>query len=235
MRVLGRLQTAVGLAGAVGLVALVVAPDAVPLPETVAGTDLPSTDVVRKTVAAVLGLVTVAIALASQLGGSRGSSSADGSVEPLVEAAPEAIHGRSTGYPRPAVDDRFARIGDGDADREAVADLSGDLRETAVRLYAAETGRPRDEAAAAIDGGDWTDDERAAAFVGRDAGPLPLRARLWDYVRSEDADHRRARRAVEALESLAAADSTPTPSAADDAPTSSTTDGASAPTEGEGR
>lgn len=201
MKLLPRLQTALGVAGAAALVILVIAPEAVPVPEAVATSDLPTTDAVRKTVAGVLGLATLAIALASQFG----SRSSAGDVDPLVGDPPEAIHGRSTGYPRPEVDDHFARLAVGDADSEAVETLSADLRETAVRLYAAETGRSRDEAAAAVDRGDWTDDERAAAFVGRDAGPLPLRTRLWDYVRSEDADHRRARRALEALDALSTA------------------------------
>lgn len=213
MKILSRLQTTLGVAGAAGLVILVVAPEAVPVPEAIAASDLPTTDAVRKTVAGVLGLVTLTIALASQFGG----QSSAGNVDPLVRDPPESIHGRSTGYPRPEVDDYFARLAADDDDLEAVETLSTDLRETAVRLYAAKTGLSRDEAAASVDRGEWTDDERAAAFVGRDAGPLPLRTRLWDYVRSEDADHRRARCAVEALDTL------------------STMDAPTASTEGDGR
>lgn len=212
MKLLSRLQTALGVAGAVGLVVLIVAPEAIPVPEALAASNLPTPDLVSKIVAVVLGLATLAIALASQFGG----QSSTGGVTPLVGDPPESIHGRSTGYPRPEIDTYFAQLAAGDTDPEAVETLSAELRETAVRLSAAKTGRSRDEAAAAIDRGEWTDDERAAVFVGQDAGPLPLRTRLWDYVRSEDADHRRARRAVEALDALSTAETSAAPTEGDD-------------------
>lgn len=197
-----RIQTAVGVVGAALLVSLVFVPGVVPLPQSPTGLDLPSTDGISYAVAAVLGLATLLVALFSQTPKST-TETAAGS---LVAGRPEEIHGRATGYPRPDVDASFEGLVDEDDD--AAAFLSTEFRETAIGLYAAETACSRDDAAAAIDAGEWTADRRAAAFVARDSDPLPLRSRLWDYVRAEHADHRRARHAAEALESLAAGEGT---------------------------
>lgn len=196
MTKLTRMQTAIGVLGAALLILLVIDPRLVPLPATVSTVDLPSAEIVGLGVAAVLAFATAMVALSVE-----GRSPTD-DADVLVANDPEDIHGRSTGYPRPNVDQRFDQLEDGE--HEPVADLSADLRETVVRLYAASDGRSRDEAAAMVEDGGWTDDMRAAAFVAEDADPLSLRTRLWDYIRPEDSYHRRARRAVEAMESLVA-------------------------------
>lgn len=58
--------------------------------------------------------------------------------------------------------------------------LRGDLRSLAIELLRTEHGMDVDEAAAAIDTGEWTDDPRAAAYLGD--VPLPVRLRVSDWA-----------------------------------------------------
>ncbi|MFB6092078.1 MAG: hypothetical protein ABEK02_03595 [Haloquadratum sp.] len=205
MKLLSRLQTAIGIGGAALVVAVVVDPGLLPIPATLPNAALPGVTDIRYAVTAVLALATLAFAFVHQVR----RSTAGGDVDPLVTEPPEEITGRATGYPRPEVDESFRRLAEGSAEREAVEAVADDLRETAITLYDVAHGCGRAEATEAVDAGQWTEDRRAATFVARDPDPLPLRSRLWDYVRSEDAAHRRARHAVEALESLTADETAP--------------------------
>lgn len=76
--------------------------------------------------------------------------------------------------------------------------LRTELRRSAVTALEAR-GHPREEAERLVDTGEWTDDRRAASFLGDET--LPLRTRVRDWASGEGA-RRRAEAAVEELAAL---------------------------------
>lgn len=82
------------------------------------------------------------------------------------------------------------------------ATARGRIRETAIAVIAAAENCEPSEAAQRIDGGTWTDDSRAAAFLGG-ARYAPLRVRIRDWA-SGDGYERWATHAVAEIEALAA-------------------------------
>lgn len=76
--------------------------------------------------------------------------------------------------------------------------LRSELRRSAVAALSAR-GHSREEAERLLDAGAWTDDRRAAAFLGGEH--LPLSVRIRDWASGEGA-RRRAEAAVEALADL---------------------------------
>lgn len=76
--------------------------------------------------------------------------------------------------------------------------LRSELRRTAAMALESR-GHPPEEAERLLDAGAWTDDRRAAAFLGD--GHLPLRTRVRDWASGEPI-RRRAEAAVEALAEL---------------------------------
>lgn len=94
------------------------------------------------------------------------------------------------------------------ADREEAAkfdarrrDARGRIREAAVSVVGADEGIDRETAAERIAAGTWTDDPRAAAFLGgRDLAPLGVRIRDWASGRRFE---RWATRAVAEIEARA--------------------------------
>lgn len=81
-------------------------------------------------------------------------------------------------------------------------DARGRIRETAIAVIAAAENCEPSEAARRIDAGTWTDDPRAAAFLGG-ARYAPLRVRIRDWA-SGDGYERWATHAVAEIEALAA-------------------------------
>ena len=63
-------------------------------------------------------------------------------------------------------------------------DAEGTVRSLAVEVLRSETDRDADAAATALDEGTWTDDPRAAAFLGTGTG-LPVRTRVADWASGE--------------------------------------------------
>ena len=87
--------------------------------------------------------------------------------------------------------------GDATAELERVR---GDLRDAAARAYAHANGVTDERARSAIRRGEWTDDQRAAAFLGPEAPSLPLRVKALDWVIGADRVDARASRAVDEIE-----------------------------------
>ncbi|MGA9400508.1 DUF7269 family protein [Haladaptatus sp.] len=71
------------------------------------------------------------------------------------------------------------------------------VRRAAIETLRAE-GDTKQEAAERLEAGSWTDDPRAAAFLGASNASIPLRTRINDWARGETFD-RRAERAVSEL------------------------------------
>ena len=126
---------------------------------------------------------------------------------PLVEREPERIHGSPVVGAGAGFDSLLDRTdaGRGRTDREqARRDVHGELAELAVRLRMESTGVDRAAAEAAVERGEWTDDARAAAFLGgADAPAPPWTVRLRDWLSAEDVFARRVDHTIGALDTAA--------------------------------
>jgi len=124
----------------------------------------------------------------------------------VPDPAPERAsydEARTTGS---AIDSALAIDPDADADeRKRLAHqrttARGRVRERAIAAVAAAENCDRERAAERIDAGTWTDDPRAAAFLGG-ARHAPLRVRIRDWASGERFE-RWATRAVAETEALA--------------------------------
>ena len=77
------------------------------------------------------------------------------------------------------------------------------LRTIAATAYANRAGRSADEARAAIEAGEWTDDPRAAAFLAAENGPsTPLWLWLVDLLTAADPFERQLERTLDEIERL---------------------------------
>ncbi|WP_435197449.1 DUF7269 family protein [Natronomonas sp. EA1] len=194
MRLLRALRTGLGLAGFALLLAVTLAPELFSFPSL--GLDLRQLDpeLLRLAAAAAIGLSLLYSVFAPQY------SSSEETLESLPRAPPEEIHGRETRRAGDTLDAAYDALGEGDTE---LADSFQDrLRSAAVRLYAVANGCSATEARRAVDEGRWTDDPRAAAFLGDDVDPLPLQTRLWDFFRPGHPLEHRVRHTVEALEAF---------------------------------
>jgi len=80
------------------------------------------------------------------------------------------------------------------------------LRDAAVRTLASRHDLSRDRAAEMVDDGSWTDDPRAAAFLGSAAAPAPpLRIRIGDWASGESTE-RSVEHAADAIAATADVD-----------------------------
>jgi hypothetical protein len=117
----------------------------------------------------------------------------------FVEASPErtSVETPLTGA---GFDDRVAAAALDRAQREPVIErLRAALIEARNR-----DGREREAVARAVLTGEWTDDRPLAAFLGDErAPPLPVRARLYEWLFPERAFERRVCRAVDAIATAA--------------------------------
>ncbi len=104
-----------------------------------------------------------------------------------------------------AIDERIERLLGDDTEASTARDgVVGDawqhLRETAVETMVTVEGMDRETANARIRDGSWTDDPRAATFLGgEEAPPLPLWLRIADWLRGAPSV-RRIEATVEAIE-----------------------------------
>lgn len=99
------------------------------------------------------------------------------------------------------IDARIEAATQTDGDGETVADLREPLAATATAVYAARTDSSPATAKAAVEAGEWTDDEAAAAFLAGETVPSPgARLRLW--LAPERERRRRIERTVTAIERL---------------------------------
>ncbi len=79
--------------------------------------------------------------------------------------------------------------------------LRSELRDLAVAILV-DRGHDREAAERLVAAGRWTDDPRAAAFLGSDAPTVPLRLRVRDWAEGAG-ERRRAEHAVQAVAALA--------------------------------
>lgn len=120
-------------------------------------------------------------------------------VDPLVNADPEVAVERDVSV----AGEDFDRVveptaspsgGSGSVARNRLRALARDVEARRRRVSV-------DEAARLIDEGSWTDDARAAAYLGTDDAPaVPLVQRLQDYLRAEPTERRSVRHALSAIE-----------------------------------
>lgn len=123
-------------------------------------------------------------------------------VQPLVSEPPEEIHGRQTPRAGASFDEAVATALHGDDGAAgAQTTVNERLRTTAVGLYAVTSGCSQGEAIAAVERGTWTDDPRAAAYLGEDP-TVPLRLRVWDFLRPGNTRRHQITHTLAALERL---------------------------------
>lgn len=90
-----------------------------------------------------------------------------------------------------------------DVREEARTRLVESIRPVAATTYARQTGQTEAEAMTAVKAGTWTDDPRAAAFLGSDEGPsLPVLLWLVDLVNASDPFVRSLDRTIEEIDRL---------------------------------
>lgn len=114
-------------------------------------------------------------------------------VGPLVSVAPERPREGSTEVVATEFDAAFER-----GDR--VAYLREELHDCAVAALLQGTGVDSETATEAIASGEWTNDRRAAAFLGDGVERPPLLKRAIDWIANEPRPRRYARHTVEAIE-----------------------------------
>lgn len=122
-----------------------------------------------------------------------GTRAAGSDVDPLVAVAPELPREGSIGVLAGEFDAAFER-----GDREAF--LREELHDAAVAAQMRATGVDRETAADAIAAGEWTDDRRAADFLGDGVAQPPPLVRATDWIANEPRPRRYARHTVEAIE-----------------------------------
>lgn len=177
---LRRVAVAVGVAGAVGGLAVIVAGSAGPL-------------AIDGALAAVAGLL--ALVQGVRYGFERRRSS----YEETAVADPEARY--AAPIPGADVDESIATaVGSSIVAASTAEDVRERLREAAVGTIAATEGVDEATAADRIASGTWTDDPLATAFLADER--YPIRARLAAALARESAFERGARRAVAALATL---------------------------------
>lgn len=152
---------------------------------------------------AIVGLVPPAIvpllALVAAGYGVKVLAAATGDVPVRERAVTE--HDGSTDPPRVGadIDEAFDALGANEAstwsETNAVRMLRSELRRCAVTALEPR-GHSREEAERLVDDGAWTDDRRAAAFLGDEHLPLRMRVRDWA---SGEPKRRRAEAAVDEL------------------------------------
>ena len=130
------------------------------------------------------------------------SPTADRDSSPLPYP-PESIRTATAEQVGTGFDDRLAAIEstsrDGERDR-----IESSLRERAVELQTVYEGYDEQTASERVETGQWTDDPRAAAFLGGPAVAGPgWRTELWDWLRPMPRVERRIRHTVDALEAYA--------------------------------
>ncbi|WP_132058808.1 DUF7269 family protein [Halorussus amylolyticus] len=119
----------------------------------------------------------------------------------LPTVVPERAHYDEHRTVGDAVDSVFGEDADIENRDTRRTSATGRIRETAIAVIAAEENCSRANAADRIDAGTWTDDPRAAAFLGG-ARHAPLRVRIRDWASGQRFE-RWATHAVEEVEAIA--------------------------------
>jgi len=190
--------------------------------------------VVGDVVAGSLGLVfgsPVIVVVAGLVGGGYGlahlylNGKRESTTAPLVGMTPERAHYPEHRVSGDDVDESVETVG-GELPESSAKnwwtyrernDVTSTLAELAVRVLANEHDVDADRAEELVASGAWTDDDRAAAFLGDDdAGALPLRVQFVDWL-SGEAYQRRVTATVEAIARHAGVSTAATDDAVDEA------------------
>lgn len=190
-----RLGLGVGIAG-LGLAALIVSPLS---PNVGVGLDSSLVGTVLKVgVGFLVGLLGASLLLAAKPAHERpGARTTDRRADPgsadRVVGTEIAATIESLGY-------------DGDSSRSGSRQLPRPKLRAELRVLAIEAlveqGHDRAAARRSLATGEWTDDPRAAAYLGSEAPPVPLRLRVHDWATGAG-ERRRAERAIEVVGDLA--------------------------------
>ncbi|MFC6973993.1 hypothetical protein ACFQL1_03815 [Halomicroarcula sp. GCM10025709] len=189
----GRLWLVFAFAGLAALAAAAVVATFPGLVETVA-----AADAVRQLrgAAPLLGAVVGALGLYGLYDRHESPEYASDETVELPAANPESTQGTEQTVVGADIDELLESI-DGRVDpyngleASYAADIRRELRETAKRVIVDSTGVPDATAAAAIDEGTWTDDQRAASFLGNETVAEPsLGVQLRDWASGEAFDRR---------------------------------------------
>jgi hypothetical protein len=130
------------------------------------------------------------------------STAGDNATDP-IPYPPEQVRTPPAERAGTALDKRLSRLGDSGSEYDE-RQLAAALEETAVALLDTVGGLDEPTATERIETGQWTDDPRAAAFLGDDRAPTPhWRMELWDWLRPTPRSERRVRHTVAALEAYA--------------------------------
>jgi len=178
---------AVGLLGAAIALGLVVAPESLGSvrPVAVLADALPA----DKPELLLLGLGAVVGLGASTIAYSVGG---DGRAGPLVDQPPETVNAQTPSRPGRVFDRQLA------GQSESNTDVREPLRTAAIETLVRHRGVDPADAREAIGRGTWTDDQVAAAFLGRPNQSLPARLRHW--LDPDGERQRRVNRTVAAIE-----------------------------------
>lgn len=88
---------------------------------------------------------------------------------------------------------------DGERGERARISVRREIRTVAVETLVDAADLDEDEAKRRLETGEWTDDPRAAAFLGSDVARPPLRLRLRDWLSADPSFERRARATVDEI------------------------------------
>lgn len=163
-------------------------------------------DSIRNNLLQALGVTALAGAILIYLGRhviGIGRATATGRNTNPLPYPPESIRTSPAEQVGMTFDDHLAAIESTSRDN-GIDRIERNLRERAVELQTVYEGYDEQTASERIDTGQWTDDPRAAAFLGGAtvAGP-GWRTELWDWLRPMPRDERRIRHTVDALERYA--------------------------------
>ncbi|MDF9744863.1 DUF7269 family protein [Natrinema salsiterrestre] len=155
-------------------------------------------------VLAVIGLLVAAAASLGVIGRVRFSSRPLPLVDPTAESEAATVDESTADYPVAGASfDRQLELATAYDDQprstreEARRRLVDSLRPIAATAYANRAGLTEADALAAVEAGTWTDDPRAAAFLGGDDGPsTPLWLWLVDLVSTADPFRRSLERTI---------------------------------------
>ncbi|MFB6298211.1 MAG: hypothetical protein ABEH56_06795 [Salinirussus sp.] len=202
--VLGNGLAVVGLASLTVAVVVLLRPDVLPVDDpTVAELIgiLGSEGLVALGGAGVI--ASVALSLYRRVSGDGGDGSGSRSrVDSPVPYPPETPRVALSERPGSAFDNRLEAVGTGRGSRRE-RQLRATLERTAVDCLVAAEGCDEATARERVETGTWTDDPRAAAFLGGSGSRPPWWVELWDWLRPMPRVERRVRHTVAAVDTVA--------------------------------
>lgn len=142
----------------------------------------------------------VALSVVGSVLNSTASSDNSGSTA-LVTNPPETVHGRATPQAGEELEAAYREYIEA-PDEQAEASFRETVKGITIEYYQVAHSCDRETAETAVRTGTWTDDHRAAAFVGTEAESIPLYLRLWDYIRPGNPLRHRVEHTLQSLEAI---------------------------------